>query len=47
MAHLVVNMHTSKQQAVKNKYSSSKFLRIAKEPCLQGKVMKDLAASVI
>ena len=37
-------MHTSKQQAVKNKYTSSKFMRIAKEPCLQGKVIKELAA---
>ncbi|XP_011404046.1 PREDICTED: G2/mitotic-specific cyclin-B-like [Amphimedon queenslandica] len=44
MASLVLSMHTAKQQAVKNKYCSSKFMRIAKEPCLQGKIMKELAS---
>ena len=44
MAKLVLNMHSSKQQAVRNKYGSSKFLHISKEAVLQGKVIRYLAS---
>jgi len=36
-------MHSAKQQAVRSKYSSSKFLRIAKSEVLHSQVVKDLA----
>lgn len=45
IAHLVKNMFIAKQQAVKNKYSTGKFLKIAKEPSLLSNVIKELAAS--
>lgn len=43
MATLVSKMDKSKQQAVKSKYGSSKFLRISKEESLQGDIIKTLA----
>lgn len=42
MAILVNKIDKSKQQAVKTKYASSKFLRISKEECLRGEVIKSL-----
>lgn len=45
MARLLGNMQTSKQQAVRSKYSSSKYLRVAKaEVLLKSQVVRDLAA---
>ena len=44
MAKLISTMASSKQQAVRNKYSSSKFLRIAKEPRLSSSVVLELAS---
>jgi len=43
MATLVSKMDKSKQQAVKSKYGSSKFLRVSKEESLQGDIIKTLA----
>jgi len=43
MAVLVSKMETSKHKAVKDKYSSSKFLRISKEASLRGEVVQKLA----
>ena len=45
MAQQVVAVTTSKQQAVRNKYSSTKFMKIANEPSLSSKVVLDLAAA--
>lgn len=42
MATLVNKMDKSKQQAVKSKYASSKFLRVSKEESLRGDVIKSL-----
>lgn len=44
MAKLVTAMASSKQQAIRNKYSSSKFLRIAKEPRLSSSLVMELAS---
>ena len=44
LAQLVIKMPIAKQQAVREKYSNSKFLRVAKEPSLFGKVTNELAA---
>jgi hypothetical protein len=38
-------MDTCKQQAVKTKYSSSKFMKIAKTGELRGEVIRSLASS--
>ncbi|XP_065898984.1 G2/mitotic-specific cyclin-B-like isoform X2 [Dysidea avara] len=43
MAVLVSKMEASKHKAVKDKYSSSKFLRISKEASLRGDIIKKLA----
>ena len=43
MAWLVVNMNSAKQQAVKTKYSSSRFQRVAKAAVLQRQTIMDLA----
>ena len=45
MAQQVVAMSSSKQQAVRNKYSSTKFMNIASKPSLLDKVILDLAAA--
>lgn len=45
MAHLVVTMAAAKQQAVKNKYTSEKFLRVAKAKGLFCPAVKSLAAA--
>jgi hypothetical protein len=44
LAIIVKGMQSSRQQAVKDKYSNSKFLSIAKEPALSGSVIQELAA---
>lgn len=44
MAELVSKMGTAKQQAVRAKYCSSKFLRVAKEPVLKSQLVADIAA---
>lgn len=44
MAELVTKMGTAKQQAVRAKYCSSKFLRVAKEPVLKSQIVADIAA---
>ena len=46
MAQQVVAMSSSKQQAVRNKYSSTKFMKISNEPSLSSKVVQDLAVAV-
>ena len=45
MAKLVQNMVTAKQQAVRTKYSSSKFMEVSKLDRLFSQEMKTLAAS--
>lgn len=45
LACLVSNMVTCKQQAVRTKYSSSKFMKVAKTAELKGDVICRLAAS--
>ena len=44
LAIIVKGMHSSRQQAVKDKYSNRKFLSIAKEPALSGSIIQELAA---
>ena len=44
LAMLVKGMHSSKQQAVREKYTNSKFLSVAKEPALRGGIIQELAA---
>ena len=44
LAIIVKGMHSCKQQAVREKYSNSKFLSIAKEPALSGSIIQELAA---
>ncbi len=41
IATLIHKMPTAKQQAVRSKYSSSKFLRVARNPLLQSSIIKD------
>jgi len=45
MAVLVSRIEASKHKAVKDKYSSSKFLRISKEASLRGDIIKKLAGA--
>lgn len=45
MAQLVAGMGRCKQQAVRNKYRSHKFLCVAEEARLRSKLVRDLAAS--
>ena len=44
LAQLVVRMPLVKQQAIREKYSSKRFLRVAKEPALFGETIRELAA---
>lgn len=44
LAQLVLRMPLVKQQAVREKYSSSKFLRVAREPALFGETITELAS---
>ena len=44
MAELVSKMGTAKQQAVRAKYCSSKFLRVAKDPVLKSQIVAEIAA---
>ena len=44
LALLVLRMPVAKQQAVREKYSSSRFLRVAREPALFGETIKELAS---
>ena len=44
MAKLVTKMTVAKQQSVREKYSNSRFLRVAKDPALFGKTVKEMAA---
>lgn len=43
IAQLVVKAETHKLVAVKTKYSSSKFMKIAHTPELKGKILKEFA----
>jgi cyclin B len=45
LAWLVSNMAGSKQQAVRNKYSSSRFLKVATNSGLQSRLIRELAAA--
>ena len=47
IAWLVANMNSAKQQAVKTKYSSSKFQRVAKAAVLQRQTIMDLAKAAV
>ena len=44
LAVILKGMHSSKQQAVREKYTNSKFLSVAKEPALRGGIIQELAA---
>lgn len=43
LAQLLKKMPVAKQQAVREKYSNSRFLRVAKEPSLFGRTVRELA----
>ena len=45
LAWLVSHMATSKQQAVRKKYSSSKFLKVATNSGLHSRPVRELAAA--
>ena len=44
MARIVVAMPTSKQQAIRKKYSDVKFLEVAKSESLKGTTVRTLAS---
>lgn len=44
IASILIGMLTSKQQAVRNKYSSKKYLQVSKMEALHGKTVRSLAA---
>jgi len=46
MAKLVLTLDNSKYQAVKSKYSASKFMRISRLPDLTGSIVQDFASRV-
>jgi cyclin B len=46
IAELVMKMGTAKQQAVRSKYCSSKFMRVAKDPMLKSKIISNLASDM-
>ena len=46
IAELVSNMTTGKQQAVRSKYCSSKFMRVAKDPVLKSQTVMKLASGI-
>ena len=45
MAQRVTNIGSAKQKAVRDKYSASRFMRVAKEDMLQGQIVHDLVSS--
>ncbi len=45
IARLIVAMPTSKQQAIKKKYSEKKFLQVAKFEALTSHIVRTLAAT--